>query len=146
MTTREQIVAEARPWVGTPFQHAAYLKGIATDCIGLIVGVGLAVKVAEARAWLADPEFRGYTPTPNVPKLRKAAARYLDPIKPWELRLGDIPLLSFFGEPMHFAIVSCESPRMMIHGYSLVGKVCENGIDAKWTRRIVGAYRYRGVA
>jgi NlpC/P60 family putative phage cell wall peptidase len=36
--TRAQVVAEARTWVGTPFQHAQHCKGKGCDCIGLVIG------------------------------------------------------------------------------------------------------------
>ena len=36
---REQIVAAARGWVGTPYRHQASLKGIGADCLGLVRGV-----------------------------------------------------------------------------------------------------------
>ena len=39
MTTREQIVAAARGWIGTPYHHQASLKGVGCDCLGLIRGL-----------------------------------------------------------------------------------------------------------
>ena len=36
---RAEIVACARDWVGTPYRHQASLKGIGTDCLGLLRGV-----------------------------------------------------------------------------------------------------------
>ena len=35
----EAIVAEAREWIGTAWQHQASLKGVACDCVGLVRGV-----------------------------------------------------------------------------------------------------------
>jgi NlpC/P60 family putative phage cell wall peptidase len=39
MTTVEQIVTEARTWLGTPFVHGAGVKGAGCDCAHLITGV-----------------------------------------------------------------------------------------------------------
>ena len=36
---REQALAEARTWLGTPYQHQASLKGAGCDCLGLVRGV-----------------------------------------------------------------------------------------------------------
>jgi NlpC/P60 family putative phage cell wall peptidase len=145
--TGEQIAAEARAWLGTPFQHHACMRGVACDCIGLVAGVALALGVAEAPLWLADAEFRGYTPTPNPEKLTRAVRKYLDPVSAGDVAQGDVLLFTFTGEPMHFAILAQATPRpMMVHGYQIAGRVIENGLDAKWRRRIVGAFRYRGVA
>ena len=33
------IVALARGWIGTPYQHQASLKGVGCDCLGLLRGV-----------------------------------------------------------------------------------------------------------
>ena len=38
-----QIVTEALEWLGTPWFHGQSLKGIGTDCVGFIAGVGIKV-------------------------------------------------------------------------------------------------------
>lgn len=39
MTVRDDIVAEARSWLGTPYRHSADIKGAGVDCAMLIVRV-----------------------------------------------------------------------------------------------------------
>lgn len=39
MTTREQVVAEARTWLGTGYHHHARIKGVGVDCVQLLCGV-----------------------------------------------------------------------------------------------------------
>ena len=39
MVTREEIVAAARGWLGTPYHHQASVKGVGSDCLGLIRGI-----------------------------------------------------------------------------------------------------------
>jgi NlpC/P60 family putative phage cell wall peptidase len=39
MVTREAIVAAARSWLGTPYHHQASVKGVGSDCLGLIRGI-----------------------------------------------------------------------------------------------------------
>ncbi len=46
--TRDDIIAEARSWIGTPYRHQASLKGVGCDCLGLVRGVGGAIAGAEA--------------------------------------------------------------------------------------------------
>ena len=36
---RQDIVDEARDWLGTPYVHQASTKGAGTDCLGLLRGV-----------------------------------------------------------------------------------------------------------
>ena len=37
--TRDEIVAHARAWIGTPYHHQASRIGVGTDCLGLVRGV-----------------------------------------------------------------------------------------------------------
>ena len=39
MPQPEVIVAAARGWIGTPYQHQASVKGAGSDCLGLLRGV-----------------------------------------------------------------------------------------------------------
>lgn len=43
MISRHAILAEAREWIGTPYQHQASAKGAGCDCLGLVRGVWRAV-------------------------------------------------------------------------------------------------------
>ncbi len=143
------MAAYARTLKDTPFAHQGKTPGKMLDCIGVVTVSALHFEdlAPPARAWLADPEFRGYTPTPNVRKLMKATHKYLNPIHVGAARLADILLFHFFGEPMHFGIISEVTPRrLVVHGYSIVGKVCENSIDAAWRARTVAAYSFKGLA
>lgn len=36
MREAADIVAAARGWIGTPYLHQASLKGVGTDCLGLV--------------------------------------------------------------------------------------------------------------
>ncbi|MHC4276954.1 MAG: NlpC/P60 family protein [Planctomycetota bacterium] len=40
MTINEEIIAEARSWIGTRWMHGQCVKGYRTDCIRFIVEVG----------------------------------------------------------------------------------------------------------
>ena len=37
--TVDDVVKEARTWIGTPFVHQGRTKGLACDCLGLMIGV-----------------------------------------------------------------------------------------------------------
>jgi NlpC/P60 family putative phage cell wall peptidase len=148
MTTREQIVDEARSWVDTRWQHQASVKGVATDCIGLIGGVGVRLRIPDALAWASDQRVRAYGRKPDVEALRSAAETYLEPIPVADAGLGDILLMRYEPdpEPRHFAIISALDPMYIVHAFANARKVVENRVDRAWRERIVSAYRYRGVA
>jgi NlpC/P60 family putative phage cell wall peptidase len=50
MISRHAIVAEARDWIGTPYQHQASVKGAGCDCLGLVRGVWRALYGGEPEA------------------------------------------------------------------------------------------------
>lgn len=140
MTTRADIVAEARTWLGTRWQHQASQRGIGSDCIGLVVGVGRELGIPEAYAFAQDLEVKGYGREPDPRMLLAACSRYLDPCR--NPVPGDILLFRFKTEPQHFALIS--APDYMIHAFANARRVVENRIDDAW--RIVRAYSYRGIA
>jgi NlpC/P60 family putative phage cell wall peptidase len=144
MTTRAEIVEEARRWINTRWRHQACLRGVACDCLGLIVGVAKQCGIAEADAWRADPLCNGYGRQPDPNAVRTVCARYLDPVA--VALPGDVLVMSFVREPQHFAILSCLEPRRMIHSYAQARRVVEHGVDELWRSRIVRAYSFRGIA
>lgn len=145
MTTRADVVLEAREWVGVRWRHQAASKKFGADCIGLIAGVGQQLGLAEASLWLVDARRNSYRTRPDPAMLLSAADYYLQSIPVQHVVAGDILLMRFAIEPQHFAIVSSLDPYRIIHSYAQVRKVVEHGVDRTWRLRIVGAYRYRGV-
>jgi NlpC/P60 family putative phage cell wall peptidase len=148
MTTGADVIAEARTWLGTRWRHQGVLKGVGCDCIGLVGGVAAALGISDA--WV-DPTksapFKGYGREPDPSLLYRGCAEFLLPVfDKNDARLGDILLLRFHTEPMHFAFLSQTAPRrMMLHALMMARKVVENGIDAMWASRIVTVYRFPGV-
>lgn len=147
MTTREAIVAEARSWINTRWQHQASVKGVATDCIGLVGGVGVRLRMPDALVWAADQRCRAYGRKPDVEALRAGCEAYLEQIPVDSAGLGDILLMRYEpdSDPRHFTIISALDPMYIIHAFATARKVVENRVDRAWHDRIVGAYRYRGV-
>lgn len=149
MIARADIVAAARSQLHVKWQHQARLPGVAVDCHGFLGVVGEVCGVAEAPAWLADPELKCYSRLP-LPRVSLAGARrYLDEIKPKDAVEGDILFLAHRKHPKlptHFAIVTKATPRTIIHAYQPIGEVVENGLpdNAPWFPAY--AFRFRGVA
>lgn len=145
MTTRWQIVNEARSWVGTRWHHGASLKGVGADCVGLLTGVAEACGIAEAAEYRAGNEFHGYGREPDPAVLLAACERWLERIPIAEATLADIYVMRFAEAPQHFAIVSAVDPVYIVHAYAQARRVVENRVDELWRSRIVRAYRFRGI-
>ena len=142
MTQGERLVDEARSWLGTRWVHQARLKGVGVDCLGLLGMSALVCGVPGARAWRDDPEMHNYPTVPNPKFLTASCARFLDRIALAEASLGDVLVMAFRTYPQHFALISNYRGDRLIHAYSSIGRVVENGLGVA-NARVIAAYRFR---
>jgi NlpC/P60 family putative phage cell wall peptidase len=149
MTSRAEVVAEARSWIGTPCHHHAGLKGIGADCGGMVRGVGAALGL-EPPDWEQNSRaFHGYPQRGAGAMVKAALDLYADPIPLAALQPGDIILLRFppNPEPAHCAICTeFRGAPGMIHVYAKARRVAEHNIDTLWRGRMIAAYAFRGIA
>jgi NlpC/P60 family putative phage cell wall peptidase len=115
--TREGVVAEAISWIGTPFHHAARVKGAGVDCLMLLA------EVYERAGVMAHVEPPFYVADWH---LHQNAERYLEGLLAYarevrEPRPGDVALFRFGRTFSHGAIVVAW-PRL-IHAYWAIGVV-----------------------
>lgn len=143
MTTRKQVIDEARSWIGTRYQHQAGVKGLAVDCINLIVGVANAVGIVPPD--FSMDRYSGYGRSPDPKTLIGGCEQFLTRIDKADAIPGDILVLRFEREPQHFAILSDDNPPRMIHAYASARKATEQIIDADWASKIVAVYRFKGL-
>ena len=148
MTTRADIVAEARSWVGVPFVHQGRSRA-GTDCGGLVGAVAVACGVVSPSWWAEqfDVEHGGYARTPSHGTLERICERFLQPIDEATMQPGDVVLMSFKTEPQHLAILGnyVHGGLSVIHALSRAGHVAEHRLSAEWRRLVVGAYSMPGV-
>lgn len=141
MIARDEIVAAARDWCGTPYRHQASIKHVGTDCLGLVRGVW--------RELCGDePE----TPPPYTPDwaealgedtLMDAARRHLIELPVGEAQAGDVLLFRMgLGCPAKHAAIMTGADTI-IHAYW--GRaVCETSLVPWWRRRTVAAFAFPG--
>ena len=139
----EEVVAEARRWLGTPYQHQASCRGAGTDCVGLLRGLWRALLGPEPEA--VPPYTPDWSEPAGAEELLAAAARHLVPIPPAEARPGDVAVLRMreAGVAKHVGILA-RSPAghdTLIHAYSGHG-VVESPLTPSWARRIVAVFRF----
>ncbi len=140
--SRTAIVAEARKWIGTPYQHQASVMGAGVDCLGVVRGVWRGMIGTEPEKTPA------YTPdwaeTRGGDDLMDAARRWLREIPLGDARDGDVLLFRMaLGSPAkHAAIVSGEG--LIIHAY-WGRSVCQTHLVPWWRRRVAGAFSFPGV-
>ena len=141
--TREQIVAEARAWIGTPYRHQASLKGVGCDCLGLVRGVWRALLGSEPER--APPYSPDWAEALQRETLAQAAARHLTSVATEEILPGDVLLFRWRAHlpAKHMAIVS--SPDTMIHAHDGAA-VTEVALAPWWRRRLAYAFRFPGLS
>lgn len=133
--TREQFVREARTWLDTPYQHQGRLKGIACDCIGLVIGTARALGISQF-------DISDYGRRPDG-RLRPVMETQLELIPVADAQPGDVLLFQWDSCPIHVAILVRDD--LMIHAFLPNRRVVEMGIDDRIRMQIVAAYHVPGV-
>ena len=145
MTSREEIVAAARGWIGTPYRHQASVKGAGSDCLGLLRGVWREVVGPEPE--MPPAYTAGWAELPGgggEETMAEAARRHMTEIGVDEARAGDVVFFRMRanGPAKHAAILSAEN--RLIHAWS--GRaVVETTMGRWWRARAACAFRFPGV-
>ena len=140
--SRQDIVAEARSWIGTPYRHQASLKGVGCDCLGLVRGVWRAVMGEEPER--APPYAPDWAEAMQSEQLAEAAGRHLVAINCAVFREGDVLLFRWRANlpAKHAAIVT--APDKMVHAHDGAA-VAEVAIAPWWRRRLAFAFCFPGL-
>lgn len=139
---RQDIVAEARSWLGTPYVHQASTKGAGTDCLGLLRGVWRAVIGQEPEA---VPVYSlDWSEPQGEERMWAAARRHLVEKPAADFAIADVLLFRMRDGSVakHLGIVSVAGPEpRFIHAYSGHG-VVENALSGPWRRRVVSCFEF----
>lgn len=140
--TRQQVVATAREWLGTPYRHQGRHKNRFVDCIGLIIGIG-----ADLGDTIIAPDDYSSSPS-GIMLMEKARVQFNEVTDRTEPLPGDIMVLWGWNrqEPQHFAIRGEYGGRAtMIHAFSKRQQVVEHGIDDFWQKRLMALFTFKGM-
>ncbi len=139
---REEIVAAARRWIGTPYRHQASLAHVGCDCLGLVRGVWRET-VGE------EPEFvPPYTPdwaeACKTEMLFLAAQRHFAPKPLEQFDAGDVLLFRFRPHlpAKHLGIATSRTHMVHAHAGACVAEVA---IGPHWRDKIAHAFSFPGV-
>ncbi len=147
----QEIVTQARTWLGTKYHHQGRLKKSTkgaggVDCIGLIVGVCKELGIQDgAGIPISEYDQTGYALYPEGKRLEQAVLKHLRLVPAEKMRPGDILLFKIFKEPQHVGLVSdyVDGGFGIIHCNSRSGAVVEHVLSDTWQRMIVGVYRFK---
>jgi cell wall-associated NlpC family hydrolase len=135
---REEFIATARGYTGTPFHHQGRLPGVGLDCAGLVFCA------LEARGYQVS-DVQGYANVPSNGLFASVVLKHCDTINQSDVLPGDLMIFAFESEPQHIAIVTELNPVTILHSYAQVRKVVENHLDATWQARLRGCYRLKEI-
>lgn len=142
MPNHNDVLTEARSWIGTPFHHQARLKGHGVDCAQLIVGVGQALGLIGEY----PREYVRYGRTPRPDYMRARLEEFMDQISEAEAVPGDVLWMGWRqGLPMHLGILTEHQGRGILHAYSEAERVVETRLDDGMLKMVDSWWRYRGV-
>jgi len=136
----------ARCWLGTPYQHAQRVKGVAVDCVGLVL---CAAEEAGLFRWEEWDGPRQYSPWVNSGQLQAQIGRLLCPLPDdAELWTGDVLLFQIGGAAQHVGIYRAPKHSQggrarLIHACMSVGRVVEHDYERFWKARTVARHRWR---
>jgi len=136
------VVAEAREWLGTPYQHQASVKGAGADCLGLLRGLWRKVHGAEPEP--VPPYTEDWAEPDRHEVLLAAARRWLVERPLGSEAPGDVLLFRMRtgGIAKHLGVQSeVGAEARFIHSYSGQG-VVESPLSQPWRRRIAARFAF----
>ena len=140
--TSTAIVAAARLWLGTPYRHQASLRGVGTDCLGLVRGVWREVVGLEPQS--LPPYAASWAESDAGEMLAEAGFRYLQPQAGLAFMPGDVLLFRWRdGYPAKHAGIASNCDHM-IHAQQGAG-VSEIALGGWWLRHHAYVFRFPGV-
>ncbi|MCA1807260.1 MAG: NlpC/P60 family protein [Actinobacteria bacterium] len=139
MVKRSQIVDEARAWLGTPFSHQGRSRS-GVDCSGLVICVGKSLGLLDGYV------DSGYARQPDPDNMLEKLSIWGDKIHVKDALPGDVLWFRFI-QPMHLGILTDFSDGQLglIHSYYEANGCVEHSLDNVWKKRVVSAFRFRGV-
>lgn len=142
MSTRADVVACARSWIGTPFQHQQRMKGVAVDCAGEVIGVSRELGIVAP-----DFDVNGYGRAPDGQTITGYCREHMTPIEFSAMQPGDVIEVAFVNDPQHLGILGdyVHGGLSIIHASERNGGVVEHRLMFSEALKFRAAYRLPGI-
>jgi NlpC/P60 family putative phage cell wall peptidase len=143
MVTREQIIAEALTWEGTPWHHRAWVKQRGCDCVGLLIGISRACGLIPA-----DWQCPSYSPEFHLHRREELLQATVEALGCLHVALdaaqpGDFVLMHYQKSCSHAALLLPE--QQILHAYLGAQRVLRERLHPALFRRVRFAYSLPGV-
>lgn len=137
MPARDQLIAEARRWIGTPWNPAGSERGVGVNCLGFLAGVARDLGLDGLAAAFAP--YGGHAVPPAPKTLLLGLRRHLVRVAVPAAQPGDIMLFDLGAGLRHVALLS--GPGTILHAHQTQGRVVEQRLV--WP--VHSAYRIPGL-
>lgn len=137
--TPDDIIAEARAWIGTPYHHQASLIGVGADCLGLVRGVWRTLHGRDAEV---PPAYsRDWAEATGEETLLSAASRHLSAVAVDDMQPGHVLIFRFRPDlpAKHAGILV--TPATFVHAMEGAA-AAEVPFGTWWRRRIAGVFAF----
>lgn len=137
MTTRHDVIQQARSVLGTRFRHQGRTPAQGFDCIGLVVWT-------LTQLGLLQVDRTDYSRRPRPEEMTAALQGHLIAVPLDQVQPGDVLRFKsgLDGEPVH---VGFATDRGVLHATATQRAVVEHRLDTLWTAQLVEAYRIPGL-
>jgi NlpC/P60 family putative phage cell wall peptidase len=137
LNVAEAVLSEAKTWLGTPYRHQGFRKGVGCDCLGLIRGIWREVYGTEPE--LPGPYTADWAETAGHDKLLEAARRHCIERNIEQALAGDLLVFRWRAHhaAKHLGILMTKDT--FLHAYE-GHEVTVSALIPQWRRRIAGVF------
>lgn len=133
--TREELITEARRWLGTPYHHQGRSRS-GFDCVGYVIWVAAQLKILPR-----EFERTNYGRMPQ-PELMEKVSTYCTQTEAAEP--GCLVMIRWPGETRASHCALCTGPTLL-HTYQGPQQVVEHGYRGRWLTLTESTWRLPGV-
>lgn len=133
------VVSVALEWVGTPYRHQGSRKGVACDCLGLVLGVWREIYGRDLEP--PGPYAPDWAEATEQERLLDGLRRHFEDKPIAAMAAGDLIVFRWRPHlPAKHAAILIE-PDNFVHAYQDQG-VTLTRLVPQWRRRIAGAFAF----
>jgi NlpC/P60 family putative phage cell wall peptidase len=136
--SRQDIIEEAKSWIGTPYRHQASCKGAGADCLGLIRGIYRNLYGFEPET--PPPYNADWAELADKETLRDAARRHLQEQDPTHRQKGDVLLFRWRKNTCAKHAAIYDGNDRIIHAFEGHGVVSSN--FSLWAGKIAHSFSF----
>jgi cell wall-associated NlpC family hydrolase len=126
---RAAVIAAARSWIGTPYHHAADIKGAGVDCAMILVRIFCDLGLVEpfdprpyTQDWFLHRDEQRYV------GFLLARAHAVDPSTGSKPQPGDIVLFKLGRCFAHGGVITKPEPLIIVHAFAPARRVIEDEV------------------